>query len=139
MTEPRATPDAAPKTVPALSPDERNVAEGEPSSDDQAIHETEQLSSGWSLDDLKSAAVRGEHDRTETFRNHFEIIAIVGMYLVAGLVFSSVLVWFWHILMPQKWHYLNSDQISAIQNLATGGLIVGIVLGHVRKRLGQQS
>lgn len=76
-----------------------------------------------------------EHKRTEKFRQHFERIALGFLYgLAVGLIIIGA-AWLYHLVTPYCWHWLTADQLDDLQGLLTGGLIVGILTDHFRKRL----
>jgi len=105
------------------------------SDDSRAALESKQLSSGKSKDQLAREAEVAEHDRTEKFRQHFERIALGFLY---GLGFGLIVIgmaWLFHLVTPAGWHWLSADQLDDLQGLLTGGLIVGVLTDHFRKRL----
>jgi hypothetical protein len=130
---------AAPPDVPANRPiprlpEEENRAdlatEGQP---DLGQEEAFSLGRGLSKRDLAKEADEAEHDRSERFRDHFEWLAIRGLYLGAFAIFAGGAVWFWHVITP--WHFLDPDQLSHLQNLVTGGVLVSVGTSYMKKRL----
>jgi hypothetical protein len=77
-----------------------------------------------------------EHGRNESFRNHFERIAVCGLYGIALVFLVLGLIWFWHLIAPSGGRWLSPDDISRLQNFVTGGIIATIAGGHIKKRLG---
>jgi len=123
--------------IPSLPQSEENAALGVPASlIDPAQQEAASLSSGLSRKQLEERAEIAEHGRSERFRNHFENLAIVTLWIAALSVIGLAIVWFWHLIMPSSYRWLNTEDISHIQSIVTAGLLVGVIGKHFKKRLG---
>lgn len=107
-----------------------------PPENDPAPIEALQLSSGLTASELKRESEKNEHDRSENFKNHFERIAVIALYGIAGIFTVFGLIWFWHLTTPPVWHWLAADEVSRLQNFVTGGIIATVAGGHIKKRLG---
>lgn len=122
------------KSIPRL-PEEEAAADVSPVGEaDLGQEEALSLGRGLSKRDLAKEADEAEHDRSERFRDHFERVAICGLYTGAIALLAGAGVWFWHIVTP--WHFLNSDQLAHLQNLVTGGVLVSVGTSYMKKRLG---
>lgn len=122
------------KKIPGLPPEEAASLKDAKIDGDSGQQEALLLTRNLSEDQLKKEAANREHDRSEWFKDHFEILAMIGLY-ASFVVFLFVGgVWFWHLLTP--WPFLNPDQVAAVQNIATGGIIATIATGHIKRRLG---
>jgi hypothetical protein len=124
------------KKIPGLSPAEVLALDESSPIGDSSLKEAKQLTRGLSSEDLAKEAASREHHRTEAFKDHFENIAIVGLWVIAILFLAVGFTWFWHLLTPASWHYLNTDQVSKLQNIVTGGILTTIAANHVKKRVG---
>jgi hypothetical protein len=126
-----------PKTIPGLSPTEIAALDDASVTDvAKSLLEARQLSSGKSLEELANDSRNNEHARNERFRDHFERIAICGLWVICAMFLIVGLTWFWHLLTPQSWHWLGADEVAKLQNVVTGGIIASIAAGHIKKRLG---
>lgn len=124
----------AAKHIPRL-PAEEAAAELSPAGEvDQGQEEAFSLGRGLSKRDLRKEADEAEHDRSERFRDHFERVAVGGLYVGALALLAGAGVWFWHIITA--WHFLDPDQLSHLQNLVTGGVLVSVGTNYMKKRLG---
>jgi hypothetical protein len=85
---------------------------------------------------LATIAEENEHNRDQRFKEQFEIISLVAMWVLAAGMFIAAAIWFYHLVTPYSWPRLCQDQIDDIQSLLTGGLIVGILANHFQKRIG---
>lgn len=94
------------------------------------------LSQGKSQEQLELDAAEAEARRTEAFRDHFERLAIVSLYIVWFAIVLIGLAWLYHLLAPPTWSRLPDEQAGHLQSIVTGGLIAGIAGGHVKKRIG---
>tara|TARA_R110002072_G_scaffold18767_3_gene69872 strand:+ start:870 stop:1244 length:375 start_codon:yes stop_codon:yes gene_type:complete len=111
-----------------------DIGAGENESDDLAQKEALSLSRGLPERDLKKEAEEADHDRGERFKGHLDNIAIVLMYVIAAALIIAGVVWFWHIITPC--HFLPPEQLSVLQNMLTGGVLVSGGAAYVKKRLG---
>ncbi len=102
---------------------------------DTGLKEANLLGKNLTEEEIASAAANSEHNRTEKFRDHFEHIAICGLWLVAALVLAAALAWFWHLITPESWHWLTADAVGKLQNLLTGGIFATLAAGHLKKRM----
>ncbi len=128
------TPDApSEKAIPGVPPRELAAA-ASPQNADAA--EALQLSSGRSEEELKKQALKRDHERAEQFKDHFEEVAIAGLYLMAFGVAAFAVVWTFHTLTPTQWHWLDASQVDRIQNFVTGGVLAGLIADQFRRRLG---
>lgn len=121
------------KSIPGLPPEEEAAAAGDDVQSSAA--ETAQLTSGRSADDLEKEAREREHGRSERFKDHFEWIAIGGLYAMALGVAAFAIAWAYHILTPPCWHWLGGEQLAKIQNIVTGGILAGLIADQFRRRL----
>ena len=103
--------------------------------DDPAAAEARQLSSGLSARDLKRESEESDHDRSEKFRNHFENAIIVMMWVVVFGFLALAAVWAINMGLPEKARWLSKDQMHDLQGVLTGGLLIGLVSEHVKKRV----
>lgn len=71
------------KDIPPLSDSEKKAARD--SNESQSTREVVQIASGKSVRDLKREADENEARRTEAFRDHFECLAVITLYLSWGL------------------------------------------------------
>lgn len=126
------------KRIPGLPEPERAALQAPQSEADPAIKEAALFGQGSSQDEFEKEAARGEHRRSEEFRNNFEKIAILFLWIISILLFLIIATWAWHLLAPIKCHWLDEDQLSKLQALLAGGVLTGVAVGHIRKRLGYQ-
>lgn len=123
------------KTIPRLTPSEVAVSETYTGPKDTAIQEAKLFDLGLDEEAIRKKAAESEHKRNEKFRDHFEKIAVIFLYLVAILFLAVGSTWFWHLLMPTSLQWLSEAQIAKLQNIVTGGILASIATGHVKKRL----
>jgi hypothetical protein len=104
-------------------------------STDTGLKEAKLLGSDLDEDQIRKKAANAEHNRSENFKNHFERIALAGLWAFAVIGLLLGFAWFWHLFMPFKWHWLSSDQVTQVQNFLTGGVVAAVATGHFKKRL----
>jgi hypothetical protein len=101
---------------------------------DQGQQEALSLGRGLTARDLRREADEADHDRNERFKGHFDNIGVIAMYAIAIALLIAGAFWFWHIVTP--WHFLEPDQLTVLQNMLTGGVLVSVGTSYMKKRLG---
>lgn len=112
---------------------EENVRAGD---GDGGTAEVRLLSRGLSARDLERESEETEHDRAERFKGHFESISICAIWAISIVVALFGLIWFWHLVTPDSWHWLKDPQIEKLQNIFAGIVLAGMLGDHFKKRLG---
>jgi hypothetical protein len=123
------------KIPPEAAEQEAKGVAGAPATD-SGTAEAKQLGRGLSVRDLKAEATESEHGRAERFKNHFEFIALAAMWGVSFVAAAFGFTWFWHVITPDKWHWLQPDQVEKIQNIFAGVILAGVLGDHFKRRLG---
>jgi hypothetical protein len=100
-------------------------------SDDKSIAEAKALSTG----DLEKKASQNEHSRTERFRDHVARAIICLFWVVFAGVILAGSIWFFHLITPDKWHFLTPVQTDKIGNQLFGGIVSAFISGYAKKRL----
>ncbi|MCL2717058.1 MAG: hypothetical protein FWD68_21560, partial [Alphaproteobacteria bacterium] len=67
---------------------------------DDGTNEARLFSQGMTAEEIARQAAASEHRRTERFRDNFESIAIVTLWVVWIVLLGSGVTWCWHALMP---------------------------------------
>jgi hypothetical protein len=114
-------------------------------SEDPAAKEAAQLSRGVDSRNLEREAREKEHDRGQAFKDHFELVSIVMLYILfAGFILLSA-IWVAHLILPEKaaagWPpylhgWLTEGQLDKITGVLAGGIIAGLVADHFKRRMG---
>ena len=120
------------------SVEERTLLEGPSSADgseDAASAEAKQLGSGKSVRDIRREAEESDHDRTEHFRDQFEKAIIFMMWVVMLGFLGLALVWAINMCLHEDLRWLDEDQMHDLQGVLTGGLLIGLVGDHVKRRM----
>lgn len=136
MTEP-ASGEAgdSQRKIGSLPQSEAEILEANPTLEDQSSKEALQLSRGLPASDLEKEAAAREHARSQKFRDNFEIIAIIGLWAVFLALLSAAGIWLWHLLTPERCHWLSVAQLATVQNIVTGGIIAAAIGDHFKRRL----
>lgn len=108
---------------------------GRSHSDEKTEKEVGNLLGGKTEQMLARESREAEARRNEAFRDHFEKIAIWALYLIGASIVAAAGIWLYHLLAPECYRWLTKEQVDRIQDVVTGGIIVGIVSGHLKKRL----
>lgn len=124
------------ETIPGL-PESEIVLANQNEQADPANLEAIALSGGLSRGELEKLALVAEHGRNEKFRNQFEILAIIALWLSALVIAACGLIWVAHMVLPEGCRWLSKDEVSHLQSIVTAGLLVGVIGNHFKKRLGK--
>lgn len=124
------------KPIPPLPEAEKTALSADGASQDAAVKEAEQLSSGRSSDELKRDAEQREHHRTQQFRDHFEKLVKFGMNAAFVAIMLMGAAWIWHLITPENWQWMSERQLDHIQSMVTGGVIAVVIGDHFKRRLG---
>lgn len=86
-------------------------------------------------DELESESLKTDHtikqDMKWMFANGFKCIfwAAVIAILITGTV------WFYHLVMPVSWHFLEPEQVEKISQTLFGGVISTLVTSYAKANL----
>jgi len=119
-----------------VPPEEAGLASD---TDSKAEQEAQQLASGKSVKTLSDEAEENEHRRDQRFKDHFELISLIALWLIAGAILVSAGIWLLHMLAPAEptcWRWLTDEQVQSLQNALTGIVLVGVLADHFKKRIG---
>lgn len=127
---------ALPRVPDLTAEEERAVDAARVPAIDSGVREANQLSRGLSAEEIEREQENSEHLRSESFRNHFERIAIASLWIVAGLLAAGLVTWFWHLLAPTRLHWLEPERLDRVQNIVTGAVLIGVISNHIKRRIG---
>lgn len=113
---------------------EEDAPSSVPGEEDAGAREAQQLTRGLAVRDLKREADEADHQRSEKFKDQFELMALFSVWVLFVGFMGFGGVWVFHQLLPAR-GWLSPTQIADIQSLLTGGIITGLVADHVRKRM----
>lgn len=99
----------------------------EATSDQAAIDEAAEVASG-KYDENESA-------RTDQLRQHVHIAVLIAIWVALALVLIALFAISWHYLMPAKWAWLDTDQLTAIKTFIFSGAITGLGNRYLGSRL----
>ena len=121
------------KTIPRLSEDAKADLEQTSGDQDTAQREAQQLGRNADKRDLAREANEADHDRSEFFRNSFERLVVQLVVFVAWGFMGLALLWGTNIMLG-RYAWLTEEQMRDLQGILTGGLILGLVGDHVKRR-----
>ena len=108
--------------IPITSADIQDISD-----DNLGIDEAKAFEEGSYLDDLEQDRKTNNHRRREDALNE---ISSAFRRLIRGVVFAMllvILVWFYHLITPTCWHWLEEDRISYIKDLMFSGALSAAV------------
>lgn len=111
-----------------FEPDEPSNAER---ADEIAISESAKMAS----DTLDADGKEQEHNRHQKFRNHVNWAVLVIFWALAIGVALGMLVFVFHLLAPQPWHWLSDAQLDKLQTLLGAALLSSALTQYANKRM----
>ena len=78
---------------------------------------------------------KNQKDRDDREKSVFHKAFVFFIILGAGLVAASVVVFMWHLLAPEKWHWLTDEQIDRINTFVFGSAAGGLLKTYARRSL----
>lgn len=123
------------KRITALSAEEKARLEQKNGAEDEGTLEALAVKQNIYERDLDNEAKENDHDRKEKFRGNFELAMIYMMWsAVVGFLFLAA-VWLANLTLPPCFRWLSEREIFGIQGILTGGLIIGLVSDHIKRRM----
>ena len=100
------------------------VVEDTPQDDDLALSEAASIG-------------RGDYRRDEQLRDHLHYGALVLLWFSIAVFVISSGIWMFHMLAPEAWHFLTSDQRHDLQGLLLAAVGSSLVTDYGRRILGR--
>ena len=84
---------------------------------------------------LEEDAKQRSHDRREGTRFHAYKAGILLLWLVAVALVCMIGVWLYHLLTPEKIHFLSNDQFNHLQTIVTSATVAALGSEFIRRFL----
>jgi hypothetical protein len=102
-----------------------------PHADSDATREAAAFASG----NLEELTKRGEHKRTERFREHISMGALCFIWILFALFLIATLCLAFHYLTPRRWGWLEQDQLDTLRTIVFSGAITSTATAYFIKRV----
>ena len=102
-----------------------------PTDDDLAKKEAIAIGAGT----LEADAKKQEHGRHQKFRDHINRATLIVFWTVVFCLIVSILIFTFHLVTPEKWHFLSIDQIGTLKTLLGGAILSSAMSGYVANRM----
>ncbi|AKA46374.1 TPA: hypothetical protein ACPQYX_000317 [Haemophilus influenzae] len=89
-------------------------------------------------EELRKSAKQGEHNRDQTFRNHVNIIALIGLWGVVVAVILCGFVYLYHMLSPECWHFLNTQQLETIRTFVVTAILSSSLTNYANRHIDEK-
>jgi len=101
-----------------------------PTSDDKsAAKEAESFANA----DLDKTAKINDHNRKERFKNHLGTAALIIFWIIVTSLSMMALILVYHLITPEKIHFLVNSQIDKLQTILFSAAIIKIGQGYIAK------
>ena len=88
-----------------------------------------------SSSDYEKESRKKEHQRGEKLRDTLHKLVVVGVIIMGVLLIFGILVWAWHVLVTDNWHWLSTEQMREIQQIMSSVLLALVVSDYAKKYL----
>lgn len=106
---------------------------GAGASDEKARREAVAIERGLDLE--KDGKIQG-HARNQTFRNHVNVAALILFWLLVVCIGLGIIVFVWHVLMPEgSHHFLKPPQLAELRTLLGAAVLSSALTSYAHKRM----
>ncbi len=71
--------------------------------------------------------------RGENYRTHIHRIVCVGLYIVGFIVIAMILIRSWHLLAPERIHWLSPQENQDIERIIFGSILFSVLGKYFKK------
>lgn len=89
-------------------------------------------------EELKRAAKKNNHSRDQTFKNHVNIVALIGLWGVVVAVLLSGIFYLYHMLSPECWHFLNQAQLEQIRTFVVTAMLSSSLTNYANRHINEE-
>lgn len=84
---------------------------------------------------LEADAKKQEHGRHQKFRDHINKATLIVFWTVVACLVVSIIVFTFHMISPEGWHFLSDEQIGTLKTLLGGAILSSAMSGYVTNRM----
>lgn len=84
-------------------------------------------------EDLDKTAKINDHNRKERFKNHLGTAALIIFWIIVVSFSIMALIWVYHLISPEKMHFLTPLQIDKLQTILFSAAVIKIGQNLVSK------
>lgn len=77
-----------------------------------------------------------EHWRDEVARKIMGFCMWVAMIVVFVIIISAMATVGWHLLLPEKYHWLDQDALSRVRSAVLSGVVIALGTTYLRRYIG---
>ena len=85
--------------------------------------------------DIEKDGKHRDHVRFQKFRDHVNLASLILFWTVCASVFAGILTFSWHMLTPESWYYLNSDQLEKLKTILGAAVLSSALTGYANKHM----
>lgn len=85
--------------------------------------------------DIEKDGKHRDHVRFQKFRDHVNLASLILFWTVCASVFAGILTFSWHMLTPEAWYYLNSDQLEKLKTILGAAVLSSALTGYANKHM----
>ncbi|HEH9770447.1 TPA: hypothetical protein SIC81_000782 [Pasteurella multocida] len=89
-------------------------------------------------EELKRTAKKNNHTRDQTFKNHVNIIALIGLWGITGAVILCGVFYLYHMLSPESLHFLNQPQLEQIRTFVVTAILSSSLTNYANRHINDE-
>lgn len=89
-------------------------------------------------EELKRSAKQGEHNRDQTFKNHVNHVALIGLWGVVIAVMLCGVFYLYHMLSPERCHFLSTNQLEQIRTFVVTAILSSSLTNYANRHINEE-
>ncbi|MBT9319325.1 hypothetical protein [Actinobacillus pleuropneumoniae] len=89
-------------------------------------------------EELKRSARKNNHSRDQTFKNHVNIVALIGLWGVVVAVILCGVSYLYHMLSPESWHFLSPNQLEQIRTFVVTAVLSSSLTNYANRHINEE-
>lgn len=85
--------------------------------------------------DIEKDGKHRDHVRFQKFRDYVNLASLILFWTVCASVLVGILTFSWHMLTPESWYYLNSDQLEKLKTILGAAVLSSALTGYANKHM----
>ena len=89
-------------------------------------------------EELKRSAKQGEHNRDQTFKNHVNLVTLIGLWGVVIAVILCGIFYLYHMLSPESWQFLSTQQLETIRTFVVTAILSSSLTNYANRHIDEK-
>lgn len=89
-------------------------------------------------EELRKSAKQGEHNRDQTFKNHVNLVALIGLWGVVIAVMLCGVFYLYHMSSPEHCHFLSTNQLEQIRTFVVTAILSSSLTNYANRHINEE-